>query len=243
MDGWNIKLPRWLVPARRRGHEILDAPDVDTALRERSHRDIDLSNRLLGGTRALGLAFRQAFAEAGPDTLSLLDVGSGSGENLLLAARQARRAGVTLHLLALDIDERLARRAGSRGDSVCGSAMALPFMNGAVDVVVCSLLVHHFCGDDLGQVIRELHRVARKRVIIHDLRRSWIAAGGLWFASYPLGFHPVSRHDGMTSVMRGFTAGELQSLITDTTGVRPHVAHRLGYRLVASWTPERHMPD
>lgn len=239
MGAWNVKLPRWLVPARRRGHEILDAADVDTALRERSHRDIDLSNRLLGGTRALSLAFEEAFAGAAPRTLSLLDVGSGSGENLLLATRLAGKAGVALRSVALDIDECLARRAMPRGASVCGSATALPFTDGAIDVVVCSLLVHHFCGDELSQVVRELHRVARYRVIIHDLRRSWIAAGGLWFASYPLGFHPVSRHDGMTSVMRGFTAGELESLIADVTGTRPHVSQRLGYRLVASWAPER----
>jgi SAM-dependent methyltransferase len=212
-------------------------------VRERSHRDIDVSNRLLGGTRALTLALQQAFADAGPGILSLLDVGSGSGENLGLAARHARAAGVTLRPVALDIDERLARNAGARAASVCGSAMALPFTDGAVDVVMCSLLVHHFCGDDLGQVVRELHRVARQRVIIHDLRRSWIAAGGLWFASFPLGFHPVSRHDGMTSVMRGFTAAELETLITDATGTRPDVAHRLGYRLVASWAPERRRPD
>ncbi|MBC7895018.1 MAG: methyltransferase domain-containing protein [Cytophagaceae bacterium] len=239
MGGWNVRLPRWLVPARRRGHEILDAPDIDTALRERSHRDIDLSNRLLGGTRALSLALHQAFAHAPPRTLSLLDVGSGSGENLLLARRLARKAGVTLRPFALDIDERLARRSTMQGASVCGSATALPFADGAVDVVVCSLLVHHFCGDDLTQVVRELHRVARYRVIIHDLRRSWIAAGGLWVASFPLGFHPVSRHDGMTSVMRGFTAGELESLIAQVTGSSPEVSHRLGYRLVASWAPER----
>lgn len=243
MGAWNVKLPSWLVPARRRGHEILDAPDVDTALRERSHRDIDLSNRLLGGTRALTLALQQVFADTTRREVSLLDVGSGSGENLQLACRQARKAGVSLRPLALDIDQRLARKAATQGASVCGSATCLPFADASVDVVVCSLLVHHFCGEDLTQVLRELHRVARFRVIIHDLRRSWIAAGGLWFASFPLGFHPISRHDGMTSVMRGFTAGELESLITDATGKRPEVAHRLGYRLVASWTPERTLTD
>ena len=147
MGGWNVKLPSWLVPARRRGQEILDAPDVDTAVRERSHRDIVLSNRLLGGTRALTLALQQVFADAGPRDLTLLDVGSGSGENLQLARRQARKAGITLHSVALDIDERLARNASRQGASVCGSATALPFAEGAVDVVVCSLLVHHFCGE------------------------------------------------------------------------------------------------
>ncbi|MCC6319720.1 MAG: methyltransferase domain-containing protein [Gemmatimonadaceae bacterium] len=226
-------------PARRRGHEILDAPDVPETLRRRSHRDIAISNRWLGGSRALSHALRAAFEPFRGTSLSLLDVGSGSGENLDLAHRVAARSSTDIRSVALDVDERLARVCGSRGSGVCGSALALPFADRAIDVVVCSLLVHHFSGDDLTRVVRELHRVARYRVIIHDLRRSWVAAGGLWLASFPLGFHPVSRHDGVTSVLRGFTERELERLVTDATGTRPMVTRRLGYRLIASWAGER----
>ena len=40
-----------LTPARRRGMEILDDPDVDPAVRRQSIRDVTRSNRLLGGLR------------------------------------------------------------------------------------------------------------------------------------------------------------------------------------------------
>ena len=228
-----------LTPARRRGHEVLDDPAVDFALRRRSHRDIALSNRLLGGSRAIAAALRPALDGIGSRHCTLLDVGTGSGENLDLAARTASRAQVALQAIALDLDERLARVCTTRGLGVCGSALALPFADGAVDIVVCSLLLHHFEGPDLVRAVQELHRVARHRVIVHDLRRSWVAVAGLWLASYPLAFHPVSRHDGMTSVLRGFTPGELWDLVTSATGATPHVERRLGYRLVASWAPER----
>ena len=239
MSGWNVRPGRWLTPARRRGHEILDAPGIDPALRRRSHRDIALSNAWLGGSRALTLALRPSLRGAAGVTCTLLDVGTGSGENLELAAREARRAGITLRAIALDLDERLARVCTSRALGVCGSALELPVANRAVDVVICSLLLHHFTGDALARVVREMHRVARRQVIIHDLRRSWVAAAGLWAVSFPLAFHRVSRHDGVTSVLRGFTADELRSLVFDATGVMPNVERRLGYRLVASWTPER----
>jgi ubiquinone/menaquinone biosynthesis C-methylase UbiE len=125
---------------------------------------------------------------------------------------------------------------------VCGSALQLPFADRTIDVAMCSLLLHHFTGDDLSRVVRELDRVARHRVIIHDLRRSWVAAAGLWTASFPLLFHPVSRHDGVASVLRGFTADELATLVAATTGTTPDVQRRLGYRLIASWKPGPGLP-
>ena len=83
--------------------------------------------------------------------------------------------------------------------------------------------------------IAELHRVSKRWVIISDLRRSWLAAGGWWLASVALGFHSVSRHDGVTSVLRGFTAGELAALVHETTGATAEVRHGPFWRLNARW--------
>lgn len=231
------RLDRWLTPSRRRGVEILDAPGVDPDVRRRSHRDIALSNRLLGGSRAMARALREALRDAPSRQVSFLDVGTGSGETLDVARRVAAATGTSLCAIALDVDERLARICASRGHGVCGSALELPIADRSVDVVMCSLLLHHFTGAELHQAVRELDRVARHRIIVHDLRRSWVAAAGLWTLSFPLAFHPVSRHDGVTSVLRGFTAPELARLVEGATGTRPVVQRRLGFRLVASWRP------
>jgi hypothetical protein len=98
-------------------------------------------------------------------------------------------------------------------------------------------MLHHFQFDDAVVVVREMSRVARKRAIISDLRRSVFAAAGIWAASFPLGFHPVSRHDGVVSVMRGFLPDELTQIVKAATGIEPDVKHRLGFRLTASWNP------
>jgi hypothetical protein len=60
---------------------------------------------------------------------------------------------------------------------------------------------------------------------------------GFWLVSFPLGFHRVTRHDGVVSVSRGFTVEELAHLVMAATGVAPHVRRRLGFRLTARWTP------
>jgi hypothetical protein len=86
-------------------------------------------------------------------------------------------------------------------------------------------------------VLSELNRVARVRVIVSDIRRTWLAAGGLWLASWALNFHPVSRHDGVVSVLRGFRALELSDAVHAAIGVRPAVRNRRGFRVTASWSP------
>jgi ubiquinone/menaquinone biosynthesis C-methylase UbiE len=170
--------------------------------------------------------------------LVLLDVGTGLGDIPARARARARRRGVALVTLGVDSSEPLVR-AARRPDfaTVRADALRLPLADGSVDVAMCSQVLHHFDWADALLLLREMDRVARRRVIIADLRRSWLAAAGIWAASWVLRFHPVSRHDGVVSVMRGFTRGELRELIRAAVGRPPSVCHRLGFRLCASWEP------
>jgi SAM-dependent methyltransferase len=142
-------------------------------------------------------------------------------------------------LTTVGVDEAASLLVASRDRlsfAVCARADALPFRDDSIDVVMCSQLLHHFENAHAARVVGELDRVARRIVIVSDLRRSWLAAGGFWLASFALGFHPVTRHDGVVSVMRGFTPGELSSIVTTATARVPVVRQRLGFRLTAFWT-------
>jgi SAM-dependent methyltransferase len=229
--------------------EILDDPTVDPADRERSLEDVECSNILFGGRRAAILALRPLFDElagsdddarprsARPDAI-LLDVGTGRADLPWRAREIARRRGLSLRTIALDGAFVLAAAARHRVNAaVCGDALALPFADRSVDLVLCSQLLHHFDHARALTLIAELDRVARRRVIISDLRRSWVAAAGFTLAALALRFHPITRHDGRISVLRGFTEGELGGMVVSATGVQPAIRRRLGYRLTASWTP------
>jgi SAM-dependent methyltransferase len=227
----------WLVPARRRGHEILDDPSVNAETRLQSINDVTRSNRIFGGLRAATSAVDSVLeAEAG--ALTLLDVGTGLADVPLAIAERASRGSRTLRTIGLDESVDLLGAASRRvTHAVCGSVAALPFRDRSVDIVLCSQLLHHFAGPDLDAVLAELDRVARRHVVVADLRRSWLAAAGFWAASFPLGFHPVTRHDGVVSVLRGFTAAELERAIVRSVGVTPRIERHLGFRLTASWSP------
>ncbi|MDB4898876.1 MAG: Methyltransferase type 11 [Gemmatimonadetes bacterium] len=226
-----------LIPSRRRGHEVLDDPATDPALRERSLRDVRRANTLLGGTPAVMAEVRRLLPSLGAAG-TLLDVGTGLADIPACARRSAARHGVRLTTYGLDEAETLARvTRGLLDGSLCADARAIPLSDASVDVVTCSQVLHHFTDEEIPFVLRELTRVARRAVIVSDLRRSWLAASGFWLVTWPLGFHPVSRHDGVVSVLRGFTASELASHVRHATGRSATVRRHLGFRLTATWTP------
>jgi len=232
-------VPGVLTPARRWGTEILDSPDVDPAIVTRSLADVARANALFGGTSSAIHEIEDALDELKSD-VTLLDVGTGLGDIPCRARQIARKRGIELTTIGLDLACELAEASQSAvSHAVCADALRLPFADNSIDIVMCSQVLHHFSGIDALNLLREMNRVARARVIVSDLRRSWLAAAGLWIVSFPLGFHAVSRHDGVVSVMRGFTPNELVDTVHKAIARRPRAHRRRGFRVTTSWTPVR----
>jgi SAM-dependent methyltransferase len=222
-------------PTRRHRREILDDPSIPPALRERSLQDVRRSNVVFGGRRAMLAVLRRVLPRLAP-RCTLLDVGTGLADIPIAARTLATRTGVLVEVFGVDEAPSLARAARPLLDgSACADVRRLPFGGASVDVVTCSQLLHHFADDEVPTVLRELDRVARRFVVVSELRRSWLAACGFWIAAWPLGFHRITRHDGFVSVLRGFTADELARHVLEATGRRPVVRRHLGFRLTATW--------
>jgi SAM-dependent methyltransferase len=220
-----------------RGVEILDDPAVDPRIVTRSLSDVVRANSLFGGLSSAMDELKLALKHV-PRTATLLDVGTGLGDIPCRARKVAIKNGVELTTIGLDSALELAHASRTAlGITVCGNALRLPFADHSVDLVMCSQVLHHFAGRDALQLLREMNRVARLRVVVSDLRRSWLAAAGIWLVSFPLRFHAVSRHDGVVSVLRGFTAAELADTVNEAVSRRPVVNRRRGFRVTTSWAP------
>ena len=226
-----------MTPPRKRGIEILDSPDVDPELVKRSLADVVRANTLFGGASSALDEVREALRKV-PRAATLLDVGTGLGDIPCRAREEAHRTGVELTTIGLDSAPELASASRASVDfSVCADALHLPFADHSIDIVMCSQVLHHFAGGEAAELLREMDRVARASVIVSDIRRSWIAAVGLWLASFPLRFHAVSRHDGVVSVLRGFTPRELEDTVHEAIARRPVARRRRAFRVTTSWTP------
>ncbi|MBN8428969.1 MAG: methyltransferase domain-containing protein [Xanthomonadales bacterium] len=111
----------------------------------------------------------------------VLDVGCGTGTLLLQLASHVREA----RLAGVDADPEMLRQAEAKAVAA-GFVMylapawadALPFGDGAFDVVLSSLFFHHLQPADKEQSLREIWRVLRPggRVLIADFDRpaSWL---------------------------------------------------------------------
>ncbi len=215
--------------------ETLDRRDAEPALVRRTLADLSVSNALFGGRQAVHWGLSRLLEDAraaGP--LTVLDVGAGMGDILLhvqrrLAARWPLRPVAVDHLRPA---ARLCHDAGI--PAAVGDLARLPLGDRAVDLVVVSQVLHHLAPAAAAAFLRHIAPLARVGVVVADLRRSPVAQAGIWTVSHLLGFHPVTRRDGVASVGYGFTTAELAALCREA-GLRAQVARRPGWRLVAWW--------
>lgn len=218
--------------------ELLDRPDVPTDVVLASLADIRRANTLFGGRRAVLEALAPILRRAPRRARwTLLDLGTGAGDIPAAAMRLATRLGVRLTAVGLERQRAAATLAGRAGVyPIVAHLDALPLAPKSADIVLMSQVLHHASRSQAAKWVRLADRLARRAVIVADLRRSPLAALGIWLASFPLGFHPVSRHDGVISVRRGFTPGELSDLLR-ATGIVARARPRPGFRVVAVWEP------
>jgi ubiquinone/menaquinone biosynthesis C-methylase UbiE len=113
-----------------------------------------------------------------------------------------------------------------------GNALQLPFAEAQFDYVICSLFTHHFGEDQVVQILREMSRVAQRRIFVIDLHRHPVA----YFLYTTLGKlvlkNRLIRHDGALSILRSFKAEELLALAERAGLRRVWVSRHFPYRLV-----------
>ena len=208
--------------ARATEHELLDDPGLGPAELRRNLREMAMLNRLPGGVGDSCRAVTRLL-DGGADA-SVLDVGIGFGD---FARRLARdRGGV--RIIGLDVRDDVLEIAArnlagtSHVTLIAGDARAVPLPDGSVDVAHASLLLHHLDPEDAVRALREMRRVARRGVVVNDLRRGWVPYAISSAVVLALGRSPVTRHDGVLSARRAHTLAELDGF-----------AERAGLRRVA----------
>ena len=218
------------------GAEVLDDPDADPSLVRAQLADLIVLNRWLGGARAVTGDLLPLLTRAGTVS-TLLDVGTGAGDIPRAVTRAAARRGVRVVAMGLDRSPTVAHLALNAGlPMILADGAVLPVATKSVDFVVASQVLHHLDREVAVRWIKELDRVARRAVVIADLRRTRLAMAALWAGSFPLRLHPSTRHDGVLSLRRGYTVPELETLLR-AAGISAQVRRRPISRLVARWEP------
>ncbi|HEV2237699.1 MAG TPA: methyltransferase domain-containing protein [Ktedonobacterales bacterium] len=197
--------------------ELLDAPDVDDATLHRNLADIRRINFVLGWTHYAAAYVVRTAASSGVTSFTLLDVAAGSADIAVAIARRARRQGLSASIVASDLSEQVVRIASAAAASVSEvrvvqqNALNLGYPDGAFDIALCTLALHHFDLEDATTVLRNLGRVGR-RVVVFDAARSPLAWAGAWLLTRLLRMDAMTRHDAPMSVARSYNRRELAAL-------------------------------
>lgn len=206
------RLRRWLFPPRDGREELIDRFDHPAEAFAKSFRDIRRINRYLGGTAVVRRHLAESLRPG--DGAILLDVATGIADIPHALMSWASRRDVRLRFLALDANPH-ALAAADRHPQVqllLGDGARLPLPDDSVDFALCSLAFHHFNDDFAVRLLREMHRVARRGVIVNDLRRGRLPAFLIWIVTRATGMHPLTRHDAPLSVLRSRTLSEYREL-------------------------------
>jgi ubiquinone/menaquinone biosynthesis C-methylase UbiE len=217
--------------------ERMDRLDLDEAELRDALRILARVNRLFGGTRAVMRHFTRLCHRV-PGPIRVLDVGTGYADIPRAITRWARRRRQLIEITAVDRHARtlaLAREACARYPEITlqeADALALPFAARSFDIVVTSQLLHHMEQDQPVRLLQELARVARRGVLVHDLRRGTCPYFWTRATLHIVSRSPVIRHDGPLSIRRGYLSKELASLATAAGWEAPHVRRHAFFRLV-----------
>jgi ubiquinone/menaquinone biosynthesis C-methylase UbiE len=187
-----------------------------------AYRELKIINRTLGGVRAIERFLPPA--KRGINLL-MLDVAAGACD-----VSEALLEKLPCRIVTLDLNARGLKLA-DQSWPVVADALALPFRDGTFDVVMASLFFHHLSNDNCIQVLSQMWRIAKQRILVNDLHRHAVAYFSIRALTALFSKSRMVRHDGPVSVLRAFRSSELLE-IARRAGVPARVHRSFPYRLV-----------
>ncbi|MDQ3657913.1 MAG: methyltransferase domain-containing protein [Chloroflexota bacterium] len=205
--------------------ELMDEKIEDMDELAENFRDIQRVNGLLGGTAIVlrHLPSLMAGIPAGRP-VTILDLATGSADIPVAVVRWASRRKRDISIIASDYSPpilELARAQSAAYPEISlerFDARSVPLPDNYVDIVLCSLSLHHFDPDQAVRVLSEMHRLGRHGFILNDLRRGRLGFVGAWLASRVTTRNRLTRNDAPLSVRRAYTPPELTVLL-DRAGI------------------------
>lgn len=178
-------------------------------------RDLERLNRWFGGVRPVLFHLdRMTGAHAGA-SLTVLDIGTGGADIPRAICRWARRRGLPVRIEAVDRNDHALAAAAEWSAEYPeihlrqGEASSLPYPDRGFDYVIASLFLHHLSEAQGIRQLQEMHRMARRGLIVSDLWRGRPAHLLTTMATRILSRNRLTRHDGPLSILRGFRGHEL----------------------------------
>jgi 2-polyprenyl-3-methyl-5-hydroxy-6-metoxy-1,4-benzoquinol methylase len=215
--------------SRSKELELMDDLNCSGQVVEQTLRELEFINRTLGGN-AVTVQGVMALIGHRSTAVSILDLGCGGGDMLLLLQKKLQSENVPATFLGIDANPHIVDYAIRHCDGnpwISFKAVDIfskNFKQLKCDVAIATLFLHHFTDEQLVGIFKQLIEQVTIGIVINDLHR------------HPLAFHSISlltiffsksamvKYDAPLSVLRGFKKKELTGIL-DRAGIKKYSIH------------------
>jgi len=199
--------------------EIMDDFELKGRELEVVLQDLNNVNKRLGGYKITINGIKKLITNRNK-TLTIADVGCGSGENLRQIAKWAKRENISVELIGIDANQNtinLAKSLSTEFNNITFIQQDVfdeSFKRHQMDIICLNLTLHHFKDKDIKKLLPILYQNSSLGLVINDLQRHWLAYFLFQLYSSVLMKSKIAKHDGKVSILRGFKKNELEKYKT-----------------------------
>lgn len=196
--------------------EYLDMPDMPENDMLESFRFIQFVNKWGGGYKAIRTALASVL-HSWPKgkTVEVLDVGCGIGDMAKAIFEWGRDNDISFRYKGIDKSRQIIKMANTLTKTKGSKYVAGDIFDRNLpeaDVVIASMVFHHFEEKEIEEALLNLYSKAKHAVIINDLVRSFALYSICYFLTRFIK-NKASRNDALLSVRKGFQIEEIRVLL------------------------------
>lgn len=207
-----------LLKSRLIGKEITDDLSLKDPEVIENLKELEIVNRFLGGHSSSYYGIKILLPKVSQN-VSIADYGCGGGDTLLYLKK---KFNITYPIKWTGVDGSedivdFARKKFLQSPNVSiihGNIFSEEINKKTFDIIHCSLTCHHFKDEQLISLFRQFYKNSSLGFIINDLHRHALALCGVKLLNGTIIKTKIGQHDGVQSVLRGFTKNELEYFLS-----------------------------
>ncbi|GAA0891718.1 class I SAM-dependent methyltransferase [Fulvivirga kasyanovii] len=201
--------------------ELMDDLESSGEVIDQTLRELETINKWLGGNHVTinGLDLLMQKAGATADALTIVDLGCGGGDMLMMIADWARKRSQRINLIGIDANPNIiafAQRNTRNYPEITYKSINIfseEFKALQYDIATSTLFTHHFNDQELIDLFDLIKSQASIGMVINDLHRHWFAYHSIKWLTAAFSRSVMVRNDAAVSVLRSFHKNEIEEIL------------------------------
>jgi 2-polyprenyl-3-methyl-5-hydroxy-6-metoxy-1,4-benzoquinol methylase len=221
--------------------ELLDSEHIPVSDLYLNLRELNTINTYLGG-HAVTCKALNSFELNKEITYTILDIGCGGGDNLISLAKWARKKGISLQLIGVDLKQDCISFAQKQCANypeislVCSDYQSFLRKHAPFDIIFNALFCHHFKDAQLQELFQLMKEKSKLGFFVNDLHRHPLAYYSIKWITYIFSRSYLVKNDACLSVLRGFSLENLTQLLPVSLYSNSRISWQWAFRWLIIYT-------